>query len=250
MKALILENGQNNLSYVEEIKKLNIFEEVYLCLSIVDANDRLKTDNYDVVLSEVVVKDGDGIDFIRNIHNKKIKRFIVSSIISEEVVNEAFNNGANYYFSKPLKVDLLKNKIKSPVVCNKTQLENTESYISDDELEKRISDTLFMIGIPAHIKGYMYLSDAIFMVFKDRSLLNAITKILYPDIAKKYNTTPSRVERAIRHAIEIAWSRGNIDVIENIFKYTVDSAKGKPTNSEFISMISISVKLQMRNGNE
>src|SRR5699024_843834 len=117
-----------------------------------------------------------------------------------------------------------------------------------ENVEANITSIMHEIGVPAHIKGYLYIREAIFMVYQDVELLGAITKILYPDIAKKFNTTPSRVERAIRHAIEVAWNRGNIDSITEMFGYTVNIAKAKPTNSEFIAMLADRLRLNAKVG--
>ena len=114
------------------------------------------------------------------------------------------------------------------------------------DLEKDVTDMIHEIGVPAHIKGYQYLREAIMMSVEDVEMLGSITKVLYPTIAKKYQTTPSRVERAIRHAIEVAWSRGKLDAIDELFGYTVNSGKGKPTNSEFIALIADKIRLEYR----
>lgn len=118
-----------------------------------------------------------------------------------------------------------------------------------ENLESRVTNMLHEIGIPAHIKGYHYLRDAIMMAVNDMDVLNAITKILYPTVAKKYRTTSSRVERAIRHAIEVAWSRGKLDTLDELFGYTVSTGKGKPTNSEFIALIADTIQLEYRHKN-
>ncbi|MCI9604595.1 MAG: sporulation transcription factor Spo0A, partial [Ruminococcus sp.] len=118
--------------------------------------------------------------------------------------------------------------------------------IREDDLENRVTDMLHEIGIPAHIKGYHYLRDAIIMSVEDMDVLNAITKVLYPTVAKKYQTTSSRVERAIRHAIEVAWSRGKLDTLDELFGYTVSNGKGKPTNSEFIALIADTIQLEYK----
>ncbi len=118
--------------------------------------------------------------------------------------------------------------------------------VTKHTLETEVTSVIHEIGIPAHIKGYQYLRDAIIMAINDMDILNSITKQLYPSIAKRYNTTPSRVERAIRHAIEVAWSRGKMDTIDKLFGYTVNNGKGKPTNSEFIALIADRLRLEMQ----
>ena len=124
---------------------------------------------------------------------------------------------------------------------NKSKTEREES-----DLESDVTDIIHEIGVPAHIKGYQYLRDAIMMSVEDMEMLNSITKVLYPTIAKKYQTTPSRVERAIRHAIEVAWSRGKMDTIDALFGYTINMGKGKPTNSEFVALIADKIRIQYK----
>ena len=133
-------------------------------------------------------------------------------------------------------------KIESLFICVGLMGENAEQL--QKSLESRVTDMIHEIGVPAHIKGYHYLRDAIMMAVEDMNMLNSITKILYPTIAKNYQTTPSRVERAIRHAIEVAWSRGKMDTIDELFGYTVSVGKGKPTNSEFIALIADKIRLE------
>ena len=118
---------------------------------------------------------------------------------------------------------------------------------TERDLEKDVTDMIHEIGVPAHIKGYQYLREAIMMSVEDNEMLNSITKVLYPSIAKKYQTTPSRVERAIRHAIEVAWSRGKMETLDAMFGYTINTGKGKPTNSEFIALIADKIRLQYKN---
>lgn len=162
--------------------------------------------------------------------------------------------GANYYIMKPFNHTILLDRIKSirkkPAVFEKKNEESIQEVSSRREnLESRVTNMLHEIGIPAHIKGYHYLRDAIMMAVNDMDVLNAITKILYPTVAKKYRTTSSRVERAIRHAIEVAWSRGKLDTLDELFGYTVSTGKGKPTNSEFIALIADTIQLEYRHKN-
>ena len=127
-----------------------------------------------------------------------------------------------------------------------SSFERTESD-NEQSLEEDVTEIIHEVGVPAHIKGYQYLREAIIMSVNNMEMLNSITKILYPGIAKKYQTTPSRVERAIRHAIEVAWSRGKMDTLDELFGYTISNGKGKPTNSEFIALITDKIRLQMKN---
>ena len=124
-----------------------------------------------------------------------------------------------------------------------------KTTVGEEDLENRVTNMLHEIGIPAHIKGYHYLRDSIIMAVEDMDVLNAITKVLYPTVAKKYQTTSSRVERAIRHAIEVAWNRGKLDTLDELFGYTVSTGKGKPTNSEFIALIADTIQLEYKHRN-
>lgn len=179
---------------------------------------------------------------------------MISAIGQERITEDAFNRGADYYIMKPFDNDMVLNRIKH--VKGNTQNRNTElrkvnAYEKAEEfgernLEADVTEIIHEIGVPAHIKGYQYLRDAIIMSVNDMDMLNSITKILYPTIAKKYQTTSSRVERAIRHAIEVAWSRGKMDTIDEMFGYTIHNGKGKPTNSEFIALITDRIRLKYK----
>lgn len=175
------------------------------------------------------------------------------------MAEEAFQAGANYYLMKPFDREALVNKIRhiggqprndqarevKPRSVKEQPRLSREEYI-EEHLEKDITRMLHELGIPAHIKGYQYLRDAISMAVQDSEMMTSVTKILYPTIAKKHQTTASRVERAIRHAIEVAWGRGKMETIDEVFGYTVSTGKGKPTNSEFIALISDKITLEYK----
>ena len=173
-------------------------------------------------------------------------------VMLEKITEDAFRRGADYYIMTPFDKDIIVNRIK--LVKSHNQKKNTElravgayenvKQFSKRNLENDVTNIIHEIGVPAHIKGYQYLRESIIMSVNDIEMLNSITKILYPTIAKKYQTTPSRVERAIRHAIEVAWSRGKMDTIDELFGYTIHNGKGKPTNSEFIALISDKIRLE------
>lgn len=215
----------------------------------------IKEKSPDVVLLDLIMPKLDGLTVMEkvNLDNniKKKPSFIVISAVGQEGMTEdAFNLGANYYIMKPFDNNTLLNRIKciKNNMGRKTPIHNSESREADREinLENDITNIIHEIGIPAHIKGYQYLRDAILMSVNDIDMLNCITKILYPTIAKKYQTTSSRVERAIRHAIEVAFSRGRVEIIDELFGYTVSNGKGKPTNSEFIALISDKIRLEYK----
>jgi two-component system response regulator (stage 0 sporulation protein A) len=149
---------------------------------------------------------------------------------------------------KPFDINSLIDKIKSFSTHSKTVSIDRGRQIKNINLETMVTNIIHEIGVPAHIKGYLYLREAIMLAVKDMDVINAVTKVLYPTIAKTFNTTASRVERAIRHAIEVAWDRGDIDILQKFFGYTVSNTKGKPTNSEFIAMIADRLQLQLKTG--
>lgn len=233
-----------------------------------DAIDMIKDTQPDVVLLDLVMPQMDGITVVENIKKKtsmlKSPAFIILSAVGgEQMTEEAFQAGANYFLMKPFDKDILVNKIrrigKRPVrpvpgkvleaplkaATPEEAAMNREEYMKE-HLETDITKMLHELGIPAHIKGYQYLRDAISMVVRDREMMEAVTKILYPEIAKKNYTSSSRVERAIRHAIEVAWGRGSLEVIDELFGYTISTGKGKPTNSEFIALIADKICLDYK----
>ena len=233
-----------------------------------DAIDMIKDTQPDVVLLDLVMPQMDGITVVENIKKKtsmlKNPAFIILSAVGgEQMTEEAFQAGANYFLMKPFDKDILVNKIrrigKRPVrpvpgkvleaplkaATPEEAAMNREEYMKE-HLETDITKMLHELGIPAHIKGYQYLRDAISMVVRDREMMEAVTKILYPEIAKKNLTSSSRVERAIRHAIEVAWGRGSLEVIDELFGYTISTGKGKPTNSEFIALIADKICLDYK----
>ena len=173
--------------------------------------------------------------------------FVTANYDSAKVEFEVMDAGADYYMIRPFDPETLVSKVLSVYNDKINGRRNTASDESD--MECVVTEIIHQIGIPAHIKGYHYLRDAIMMAVNDMDVLNAITKILYPTVAKKYRTTSSRVERAIRHAIEVAWSRGKLDTLDELFGYTVSTGKGKPTNSEFIALIADTIQLEYRHKN-
>jgi len=167
------------------------------------------------------------------------KIFLMSSFNGENLVRMAFDAGISYFMTKPVSGDALVNRIKA--FCNLELAENEPRDLCFEENQKKlaleVTGIIHEIGVPAHIKGYHYLREAIIISVNDMDILNAVTKGLYPTVARQFGTTPSRVERAIRHAIETAWSRGDVETLNKYFGYTISENKGKPTNSEFIAMI-------------
>lgn len=213
----------------------------------------------DVVLLDLIMPKLDGLGVMEQIkhgnHEGKVPAFIVVTAIGQDTVTEsAFAAGADYYLMKPFDPKTLLSRVKSVQKEDVLRGEETIRITSQNEretykeknLEADVTNIIHEIGVPAHIKGYQYLRDAIMMSVDDGEMLNSITKLLYPSIAKRHKTTASRVERAIRHAIEVAWSRGKMDTIDELFGYTVSNGKGKPTNSEFVALIADKIRLEYK----
>lgn len=223
----------------------------------------IKEKEPDVVLLDIIMPKLDGLTVMEKANqdltlSKKPAFIVITAVGQEGITEDAFSLGAYYYIMKPFDNNTLLNRIKyvrtnmgrHPAVNKGSQIsKGNRSSKSEDvkvSLESDVTDMLHDIGIPAHIKGYQYLRTAIMMAVEDMDMLNCITKVLYPTIAKEFQTTSSRVERAIRHAIEVAWSRGQIDILDSLFGYTVSNGKGKPTNSEFIALIADKIRLEYK----
>lgn len=204
----------------------------------------------DVLLINVMLPFLDGFAVLSKINLSpmlviKPKIIVLSASGHENIINSAMNKGASYYLVKPVEFSVIADRIIE-LTEEKSIITQKIAELKSNDLETNITMHIQQLGVPAHIKGYQYIRDAIMMVVEDMDAINSITKILYPTVAKHYNTTPSRVERAIRHAIEVAWDRGNPDVLNDLFGYTILSSKGKPTNSEFIAMIADKIRLEIK----
>ena len=221
----------------------------------------------DLVILDIIMPHLDGLGVLEKLNTMDLEKtpriIILSAVGQDKITQQAITLCADYYTVKPFDMEVFTKRIRemfnsaptiqeSSAQSNRVSYPTTSSYILTSEpksktpvdLETEITNIIHEIGVPAHIKGYMYLREAITMVVNDMELLSAVTKELYPSIAKKYNTTASRVERAIRHAIEVAWGRGQIEAINKLFGYTVHNDKGKPTNSEFIAIIADKLRLK------
>lgn len=209
----------------------------------------LESQHIDAVVLDAFMANGDGIDVLEHINESLTEKPLVvllSSIDSQDFEEQMIGAGADYYFIKPVTAASVAKRIVR-LASWKTEKKKRElSPFTDSDMDVVISDIMRQIGVPAHIKGYQYLRTAIKLSVNDSEMLGSVTKLLYPTVAKMYNTTSSRVERAIRHAIEVAWDRGDVDVLSSYFGYTIQSQRGKPTNSEFIAMISDKLKLSMK----
>lgn len=214
----------------------------------------------DAVVLEVVLPNLDGLGVLErvepNVNPNSPAFFMVSAVANEKIAAHSIAMGAEYFMQKPIDIASLLNRMEMFMEEDEV-IEEVSKKISggdirmvkrkpENDMESMVTEIIHEIGIPAHIKGYQYLRHAIIMVIDNLDMINSITKELYPTVAKDFNTTPSRVERAIRHAIEVAWDRGDTDVLNSFFGYTIANSKGKPTNSEFIAMIADRLRLQMK----
>jgi two-component system response regulator (stage 0 sporulation protein A) len=216
--------------------------------------DLVHRERPDVLVIDVFIANIDGLEVVEQIRADEelgCTRVIFHTTVgSPRIINMAFNLGADYYIMKPCMCEVLAKRILQMAHMTDECSEDAAADMGESEvlsiernIESDVTDIIREIGIPAHIKGYQYIREGIIMSIQDVNMLNYITKLLYPGIAKKYKTTSSSVERAIRHAIEVAWSRGRLEVIEEMFGYTVSAGKGKPTNSEFIALIADKLRI-------
>lgn len=212
----------------------------------------IKIQKPDIVVADVFMPNMDILGVLAAIKDLPKKErplvFVMSSVDNPKLEKEALCAGASYYFIKPFDLTMMAERIiqlsgwrteATPIIYN-------NNAVSDTDLEFMVTEIIHQIGVPAHIKGYNYLRESIILAIKDADIINSVTKTLYPTVAKEHSTTSSRVERAIRHAIEVAWDRGDINVLNSYFGYTIHNNRGKPTNSEFIAMISDKLRLRLK----
>ena len=248
MEKIKLLMVDDNVNLVEMVKEY--FKEHELIEVVYSANDGLEgieliekeQDNFDVLILDLIMPNKDGMYVLSEMKNRGInKKVIVStSYNASEVIREVAEYGVNYFILKPFDITDLEKRILE-LTKVKTETKNIDFYHSN--LQISITKILHSLGIPSHIKGYQYIRDGIGIIFERPETIGGITKELYPELAQKYDTTVSRVERAIRHAIEVSWNRGDWDLMEEIFGHSVDIDKAKPTNSEFIVTIADKLRL-------
>lgn len=266
IKVLIADDNTSLVQLLAKyIKQQNDMEVIGIAKNGKEALDMILNTMPDVVLLDEIMPYLDGLGVLEKINMLKIDKkpiYILLSIIGQDnIIQKAILAGADYYIAKPFDIEVLIKRIREIKVFKQGQIRNNfmvgeskQKYIelsqkekkNKENLEKLVTNIIHEIGVPAHIKGYQYLREAIMMVVNDNNGINQITKSLYPKIAFKYNTIPSRVERAIRHAIEVAWERGSPEIFITIFGNTISDRKGKPTNAEFIAMISDKLRLELK----
>uniref|UniRef100_UPI0038B6F449 sporulation transcription factor Spo0A n=1 Tax=Alkaliphilus peptidifermentans TaxID=426129 RepID=UPI0038B6F449 len=261
IKVLIADDNEDFCDILSEyLERQPDIEVVGIAKDGIEAVDLIPKTSPDIVVLDIIMPHLDGLGVLEKLNESKLEIFpkiiILSAVGQDKITQRAIGLGADYYVIKPFDFEVFIERIRQMVKgsgssADRKRPQNTQhkSLVNNNRsLEADITNIIHEIGVPAHIKGYLYLREAITMVVGNIELLSAVTKELYPSIAKKYNTTASRVERAIRHAIEVAWSRGKVDTINNLFGYTINTDKGKPTNSEFIAMVADKLRLEKQVG--
>lgn len=248
IKLLVVDDNKNLVDLIEEYFKNN--SNISVNLKAYDGSEGLdiiksKQNDYDVIVLDLIMPNKDGLFVLEEMKNLGInKKVIVStSYNSPEIIRKISEMGASYYLLKPYDMQELDKRIMDLVNIKEGDKANIDFNYSN--LQVSITKILHELGIPSHIKGYQYIRNAIGIIYEHPETIGGITKELYPELASKFDTTVSRVERAIRHAIEVSWNRGNWDLMEEIFGHSVDIDKAKPTNSEFI--VTIADKLRLEN---
>ena len=236
----------DNRNIINEVKKYFSSHAVIDVIDVAydgeEALTKIKAnkDKIDLIIMDLIIPKMDGLTILENLKKEKIliKSIITTSMNSVDVISKCMEIGVNYYLLKPYKLEALESHITS--IYNS---KNEKLTVKDKDLKQAITSLLHSLGIPSHIKGYLYIRDSIDLMYNHPSMIGAITKELYPEIALKYDTTSSRVERAIRHAIEVSWNRGDYDVMESLFGNSVDYDRAKPTNSEFIATLADKLRI-------
>lgn len=247
LKVLI---SENSAEFMQEY--VPVLEEAGMAVSCTERDGRIllekiESEHPDVVLADLFMPRLDGIGVMKACAGKQNAPafLILSSFTSPAIEREVMGSGASYFMVAPYDANELAERVLQ--IAGEVPAPTSLSTAEDpDSLKIQVTEILHQIGVPAHIKGYHYLRDSILMAVRTPDIINAVTKQLYPSVAADYETTPSRVERAIRHAIEVAWDRGDVDVLTRYFGYTIHNTRGKPTNSEFIAMISDRLRLHMK----
>ena len=256
--------ADDNVDFAQILNKFLSSQEGIKVVGVVhngeEAVDMIEKLNPDIALLDVIMPQLDGLGVLEKLdllnNPRKTKFMMLSAVGQDAITQRTLALGAQYYMIKPFDLDTLIERIRE---IDEGLIENVPSketiikspYISimkkeNESIESLVTKIMHEVGVPAHIKGYQYIREAIILAVNDIETINSITKLLYPTLAKKFKTTPSRVERAIRHAIEVAWSRGEMNVNNEMFGNTISATKGKPTNSEFIAMIADKLRLEMK----
>jgi two-component system response regulator (stage 0 sporulation protein A) len=230
------ENVEESERILKELSTYDNAFEIDIASSGKSAIDLIKSNSYDLMIIDLVLPEIDGFEVIEIARevNRKMSIIVVSALSSDIFVKKATNMGVSYFMLKPISIEILLKRIND-IFDERRSIE--DRTVSNKEIEEKITNIFITVGIPAHIKGYQFLREAIKLSMTNPEIINSITKKLYPTIAEKFDTSASKVERAIRHAIEVAWNRGKIENINSVFGLTVYSNNEKPTNGEFIALV-------------
>lgn len=247
IRVLMIDDNKSLVDMIEEYfsdnEKIKVVKKAYSGLEGIKVIDKNRND-YDVIILDLIMPNKDGIYVLDEMKKRGISKPVIisTSYNQDEMIRKVSEYGVRYFLLKPYDLTDLESRILE--LSNFELKENKNINLFHSGLQMSITKILHDLGVPSHIKGYQYIKEGIMLIYENPSMIGGITKELYPEIANKYNTTVSRVERAIRHAIEIAWVRGNVDAISDIFSYTISYNKSKPTNSEFIAMIADRLRLE------
>ena len=262
-KVLIADDNKDFCDIMDEyLRKQDDIEVMGIANDGKEVIELISQELPDLIILDIIMPYLDGLGVLEQMNTMNLSKFpkiiILSAVGQDKITQRAMSLGADYYVIKPFDFEIFTDRIRQITgtkeiavpdnMINKNRQGRSALVTKNRSLEAEITNIIHEIGVPAHIKGYLYLREAISMVVENIGLLSAVTKELYPSIAKKFNTTSSRVERAIRHAIEVAWSRGKVDTINNLFGYTINNHRGKPTNSEFIAMVADKLRLEQQVG--
>ncbi len=254
IRLFIADDNEDFCSMLKEyFSQQGDLEVVGVANNGVEAVDEIANIQPDVIILDIIMPHLDGLGVLEKVKNMNLtpepKIIILTAFGQERITKEALELGADYYVLKPFNMEVLVERIRqlnnNRISVNRIMKSNPIPVKKD--LEDVITGVLLEVGVPAHIKGYMFLKEAISLVINDMDIINSVTKLLYPAIAEKFDTTPSRVERAIRHAIESAWNgRNNVQAVNKFFRYSIRTDKGKPTNSEFIALIADNIRISQK----
>ena len=250
VKILLADENNEERAKISKALEENGYRYIDEVRDGASAISKLSSGEYDVVITDLWLSGLDGIGIIKNARTmglrKKTSFILMSPVNKHSLLLEASDAGADFCILKPFELSSLISYIQSSVIAKEKRASRPDRLSELPDMEAQVTKIIHQIGVPAHIKGYQYLRCAILMAVDDSDIINSVTKVLYPSVAKKFGTTTSRVERAIRHAIEVAWDRGDVDTLNSYFGYTIQNSRGKPTNSEFIAMIADNLRLKYK----
>ncbi len=246
-KVVVLQENQSAVDFVvNAISEISGFTVVGSSCDGEEGLNLIEKFEPNFLITGIVLKSIDGFTVLERLQKSKVKAVVVSSFTSEPIISRALSSGAVYYIAKPFKSEVLKSRLLELCLGEREPTEKVSFEMRKNTLDEKISKIFISVGIPPHIKGYYYLREGVKMAVEHPEIINNITKKLYPKIGEKFETSASKVERAIRHAIEVAWDRGDVDTLNSYFGYTIQNNRGKPTNSEFIAMIADNLRLKYK----